>query len=250
MQRYLRSTSLALCALLVALTLTSCRTSREVAPNTLTSKERKQGWVLLFNGESPEGWRGFNKEGVPSKWVVQDGALHFDPKAAGQGGDIVSANTYGDFELQLDWKIGACGNSGVFFHVSEGQQYDTVWRTGPEVQVLDNSCHPDAKNGPDRYAGANYALQAPNPVDAARPAGEWNHMRVLVKGPHVEHWLNGKKVVAYELWGDAWKQAVQKSKFNDMKDYGMMKTGHIALQDHGDPVWFRNIKIRPLDRAV
>lgn len=236
-------------ALLLLLLLPSCKLlQREQRLNTLSRSEERAGWQLLFNGESMEGWRGYKKQNVPSKWTVQDGAITLN-KEGGEGGDIITVAQYDNFELSLDWKIGECGNSGIFFHVAEGN-YGAVYNTGPEVQVLDNTCHPDAKNGPDRYAGANYALHPPSPADVVKPAGEWNNARVIVRGPHVEQWLNGRKVVEYELWSPDWQQRVKASKFVEMPDYGMMKKGHIALQDHGDPVAFRNIKIRPLNEPA
>lgn len=155
------------------------------------------------------------------------------------GGDIVTDEQFKDFVLELDWKISEGGNSGIFFHVSEDHDY--VWLGGPEMQVLDNVAHQDAMR-PETSAGANYALHAPI-KDVTKPVGEWNHVKLVVDGPHVEHWLNGTKLLEYELWSDDWKKRVAASKFNDMPDYGMNKTGHIALQDHGDIVSYRNITV-------
>lgn len=244
--RFIPGLALLLVLFLVALPACEPAAPEEAELNALTEEEINEGWQLLFNGSDLTGWRGFQREDVPGKWVVQDGAIHFTGAEEGEGGDIVTVDQYENFELSLDWKIAECGNSGVFFHVIE-ENYRAVYSTGPEMQVLDNTCHPDAENGPDRYAGANYALH-PVPMEAARPGGEWNHSRLIVNGSHVEHWLNGEKLVEYELWSDEWKELVAKSKFNEMPGYGMATTGHIALQDHGDPVWFRNIKIRPLDQ--
>lgn len=228
---------------------TAPMTASDAAPNTLTAEEEAAGWQLLFDGETLANWRGYRSDSVPARWIVADGAIHFDPTTEGTGGDIITDGTYDSFELELDWKIGECGNSGIFYRVTESDQYERTYHTGPEVQVLDNSCHPDAQNGLDRTAGANYALHAPS-KDATKPAGEWNHVRLVVDGAHVEHWINGEKVVDYELWSDDWKALVAKSKFTEWPDYGLARTGHIALQDHGDPVWFRNIKIRPLETGA
>lgn len=234
--------------------------------NALTEAEQAEGWQLLFDGQSTAGWRGYMSDSVPGQWSAQDGALRFDPSVDAMGGDIITENEYESFELTLDWKIAECGNSGLFFHVVEDPQYAQTYHTGPEMQVLDNACHPDAANAPDRWAGANYALHAPayaeqgfaqkeaggaldSTTNLVRPAGEWNHVRLVVDGPHVEHWLNGEKIVDYELWSDDWKQRVANSKFTEWPDYGMARSGHIALQDHGDAVWYRNIKIRPLGQA-
>ena len=144
-------------------------------------------------------------------------------------------------EVDRFWKVEAGGNSGVFFHVGDEGSY--VWETGPEMQVLDNDAHPDGRN-PLTSAGSNYALTAPE-RDLTRPVGMWNEARLVVVGPRVEHWLHGEKLLAYELWTDAWKAAVAASKFAGMPRYGLAKTGRIALQDHGDRVSFRNVKIRP-----
>jgi hypothetical protein len=158
------------------------------------------------------------------------------------GGDIVTDKEYDNFILELDWKISEGGNSGIFFHVNE--EHDYVWLGGPEMQILDNVSHANGMK-PETSAGANYALHAPC-CDVTKPIGEWNHVKLVVDGPHVEHWLNGKKLLEYELWSDDWKARVAASKFKDMPPYGLGKTGHIALQDHGDIVSFRNIQITPL----
>ena len=192
--------------------------------------------------ETPN-WRGFKKDTLPDGWRHEDGVLtHIKG-----GGDIITENQYRDFVLELDWKISEGGNSGIFFHVSE--DHDHVWLGGPEMQILDNEAHKDAMK-PETSAGSNYALYAPC-RDVTKPVGEWNHIKLVVngnrhrfgKGPHVEHWMNGTKLLEYELWSDDWKARVAASKFKDMPPYGLGKTGHIALQDHGDIVSFQNISI-------
>ena len=196
----------------------------------------QEAWKPLFNGRSLEGWRGFKSAAPSSGWAAVEGTL----ARTGPGGDILTVDEYGDFELRLQWKIAAGGNSGIFFHVVDtGSE---VWESGPEMQILDNARHADGKN-PLTSAGANYGLHAPV-RDVTRPVGEWNDVRLLVAGGKVEHWLNGIKVVEYELWSPAWEALVKKSKFVTMPAYGRAKRGRIALQDHGDPVWFRNITIR------
>lgn len=202
-------------------------------------------WISLTDGQGMAGWRGFRRDDVPGKWQVDDGALHFNPEAEGDGGDLITEETFDDFELELEWKIGACGNSGIMYNVAESDEWANTYDTGPEMQVLDNTCHPDAQNGPDRTAGANYALQAPT-QDVTKPAGEWNQARLIINGNHVEHWLNGEKVVEYEMNSDTWKEQVANSKFAEFPGYATAEEGHIALQDHGDPVWFRNVRIRRL----
>ena len=211
-------------------------------PNTLTAQQKKDGWKLLFDGKTLDGWRGWKQQGPPDGWKVVDGAITRVAKA----GDLVTVDQYGSFDFTFEWRIAKNGNSGVFFHVAEAPNLPSTFTTGPEYKLIDNDGHPDAKNGPDRLAGGNYALHPP--VNAVpKPIGQWNASRILVNGPRVEHWLNGAKVVEYELWSADWTDRVQKSKFKAMPRYGLEKTGHIALQDHGDEVAFRALKIRVLD---
>ena len=214
------------------------------ADNTLTKAEKAAGWVLLFDGTSMEHWRGFKKDNVPAAWQIEDGAIVL---AGPGGGDIITKSEYKDFELMLDWKISEGGNSGIFFNVSEDPKFRYTWQTGPEMQILDDEKHPDAKMGKNnnRQAGANYDLH-PLSEPAVKPVGAFNTVRLGVKDGNVTHYLNGKKVVEYTLWSPEWERMVQESKFAKMPDYGRYKSGHIALQDHGDKVWFKNIKIRPL----
>lgn len=209
--------------------------------NVLTDDERAAGWRLLFDGKSLAGWKNWNATGPVAGWAVEDGAL---TRVADGGGDLVTEELFESFELEFEWRLRAGGNSGVFFHVVDG--FDYVWRTGPEYQLLDNSQHADGKN-PLTSAGANYALHAPE-YDDTRPIGSWNHSRLVVDGVHVEHWLNGEKQCEYELWSDDWHARVAGSKFAAMPDYGLAKTGRIALQDHGDFVAFKNLKLRSLVR--
>jgi len=206
--------------------------------NVLTADERAAGWRLLFDGTSTQGWRAYKGTTCPEGWRAEHGAL----VRAAQAGDIVTTDEFGDFELVLDWKIARGGNSGVFFHVDE--THGSVWESGAEMQVLDNDEHADGKN-PLTSAGSNYALHAP-PRDVTRPTGTWNRARLVVRGAHVEHWLNGAKIVEYERWTDEWKALVAASKFAGMPAYGLNKRGHIALQDHGDRVEFRDVKLREL----
>jgi hypothetical protein len=206
--------------------------------NTLTDAERAAGWRLLFDGSTTQGWRGYRMDSVPSGWQVVDGAL----TRVGGGGDIITREQLADFELALEWKIAPGGNSGIMYRVTEA--YDATYQSGPEMQVLDDSAHAD---GLDRLtaAGSNYALH-PVPAGVVKRAGEWNAARIVVKGNHVEHWLNGQKVVEYELLSPDWEAKVKQSKFVEWPGYGRAKQGHIALQDHGDWVAYRNIKIREL----
>lgn len=212
--------------------------------NTLTQSEKDEGWQLLFDGKSMENFKGFRKDEVPSAWQVEDGAIAF---AGGGAGDLITKDQYKNFELSIDWKISEGGNSGIMYHVSEDTAYHNTYNSGPEMQVLDDERHPDAKAGVNgnRQAGALYDL-IPLSTPAVNPAGQWNMARLLVKDGHVEHWLNGKKVVEYEIGSPAWDSLIQQSKFAPMKGFGREGQGHIALQDHGDKVWYKNIKIRVL----
>ena len=216
--------------------------------NTLSAAEKKAGWRLLFDGKTTTGWRGYKMDRMPSGWKVIDGALvrvsgGAGGKGAGGGDDVITVEQFDNFELKLDWKIvDRAGNSGVLLRVSEDA--DTSWHTGPEMQVLDNAAYP----GRDvrELAGACYGLYAP-PKDVSHPLGEWNSVRVVAEGRHIEHWLNGVKLLEYELGSDDWNQRVAKSKFKDMKHFKdpPMK-GHICLQDHTARLEFRNIKLCPL----
>ncbi len=212
------------------------------APNTLTEAEKAAGWKLLFDGKSLDRWRGFKMEEVPPGWEIQRDTLHFSGEHGGEGyGDLMTKEQYANFELKLEWNISPQGNSGVLYRVTEN--YDQEFHTGPEVQLIDNA-YPEIE--PDQTAGANYGLHPPA-KDVTKPVGEWNSLDLIVDGAHVEHWMNGEKLVEYELWTDEWKEMVSKTKFAQWADYGLNKKGHIVLQDHGAGVWFRNIKIKVLD---
>jgi hypothetical protein len=211
----------------------------EAAPNTLTAAEKKAGWKLLFDGKSTKGWRGYNKKEAPASWKVIDGVLTFD-KVEGQGGDLLTEEQYESFELAIDWKISPKGNSGVMYHVQETEK--SPYMTGPEMQVLDNGGHADGKN-PLTSAGSGYALYPPS-KDVTRPVGEWNSARLLIDNGKAEHWLNGEKIVTYDKGSDEWKAKVAESKFKAWANFGVPTKGHIDLQDHGNKVEFRNIKIR------
>jgi hypothetical protein len=215
--------------------------------NRLSSEERAQGWKLLFDGTSLERWRGYQMHRVPDGWSVEDGTIRF-AKPTGEGAqraDLITKKQYGDFELRLEWKLTPGGNSGVMFRVSEAAERS--YHTGPEMQILDNAGHRDG-GSPFTSTGSNYALHAPV-RDTTRPVGEWNEVRIVARGPHVEHWLNGVKVVEYELWSEDWKAKVKASKFAQWPGYGLETKGHIVLQDHDNEVWFRNLAVRRLKKS-
>lgn len=227
-------------------------TEDTTALNTLTSAEKTEGWKLLFNGTDLTGWRNYNKEGVGKNWVIADGAIHLNAENKGQegydvndGGDLLFDEAFENYELRLDWKIGACGNSGIIFNVLESADLAYPWLSGPEMQVLDNSCHPDAKIIKHR-AGDLYDLITSEPENV-HPAGEWNSIRIRIENGDLTFWQNEQVVVSTKLWTPEWKKMVAGSKFAEMPKFGTIKKGKIVLQDHGDPVWFRNIKIKNLD---
>lgn len=190
---------------------------------------------------SLEHWRNFKADTLSSQWAVQNGELVLTGKG---GGDIVTKNQYENFEVELEWKISEGGNSGLMFYVVEADSLGATYHSGPEYQLLDNERHPDAKIEKHR-SGDNYDLQK-STVETVKPAGEWNLTKLVVNEGKVEHHLNGEKVVEYELWTPEWEEAVANSKFAQFPAYGKAKKGHIALQDHGDQVSFRNIRIREL----
>ena len=232
-----------LAATFAAATLIGCQSASEnTTPAEVDDEEPAMSEEMPWQMLGADQWRRYGGEGIPEAWQLgDDGVLHFTGE--GEGGDIITVEQYDNFELELEWKISPAGNSGIMFRVSEDHDYP--WRTGPEYQILDNDSHPDAQEGEDRHAGANYDMHPPS-ANVVSPVGEWNMTRIVVNGAHVEHWLNGERIVSYELWNEDWKALIAESKWIDMPDYGMTRIGHICLQDHSDPVWFRNIRIRRL----
>jgi len=221
------------------LPIISCSQKTEI--NTLTKQEKKESWALLFDGKTTNGWRIF-KGGEVDGWKIEDGVLYNSGIGSDHGGDIITDNTYKDFELYLEWKINPSSNSGVFYHVEELDSVTKIYETGPEYQLVDES---GRKLNPLQSTGANYAMNPPQNAKV-KPTGEWNQTRIIVQGNHVEHWLNGVKVVEYEWWSPDWVERKHKGKWKDYPYYGLGKEGHIGLQDHGGLTGFRNIKIRRL----
>jgi hypothetical protein len=228
-------------ALIVAFGLTLAASPLPAAePNALTAAEKAAGWKLLFDGKSLNGWRGYKTEQVGAGWKVQDGALVL---TAGKAGDVMTTAEFGDFELALEWKISEGGNSGVIYRVGLGEA--ASFRTGPEYQVLDNQKATDNKLG-NHLAGSLYDIGPEVPRDLTKPVGQWNNSRLIVRGWKVEHWLNGKRVVSLDLASPEGKAAIAASKFKDWPKFASLARGHIALQDHGNVVSYRSIKIRDL----
>jgi len=208
--------------------------------NTLTDAEKKDGWRLLFDGKSLDGWRTYRAGGTIGKgWVAEDGILKKLAKTPG-GDMMTAAPVEGDFELSWEWRIAKNGNNGLKYFITDTRKA-TI---GHEYQLLDDDGHPDGKVGPHRQTASLYDVLPPKEGKPIKPIGEWNASRVVVKGSRVEHWLNGAKVLDYELGSDALKAAVAKSKFKGVGDFGTKVAGHILLTDHGDECWFRNVKLR------
>ena len=245
MKRGMILSSLCIVAMLISLPSTG------QGLNTLSAKEKKDGWVLLFNGKDFTGWRQCNSTEMAKNWVVEDGAMKVftaNGKNPGQasGGDILySKKKFGNFELSVDWKVSKMGNSGIFFNVREvpGQ---AIYYAAPEIQVLDNVDATDNKI-PSHLAGSLYDMIAADPK-TVKPAGEWNNIVIRINNGKVTHIQNGVKVVEYELWTPKWDEMVAGSKFKSFPGFteGIAKEGYIGLQDHGYSIWFRNIKIREL----
>jgi hypothetical protein len=212
------------------------------APNTLTPAEQAAGWTLLFDGKTTAGWHGFGRDSVVG-WEVAGGDLIALGKGGDHANDIVTDAEFEHFELKVDWKLSPRANSGIFFNVVE-QGSQMVYATGPEYQLIDDDGWPDTLEDWQK-SGANYAMHPPS-TQAARPVGQWNTSRIVMDHGRVEHWLNGERVVAYELWTPEWERLVSAGKWMDFPGYGRARKGRIGLQDHGNRVYFRNIKVRTL----
>ncbi len=212
----------------------------------LTTVEKAAGWKILFDGRDTTAWRAYRGTKFPDKgWVVEDGCLKCVGGAG--GGDLVTADQHADFELVLAWRVAEKGNSGIMYRVTE--QHDAPWMTGPEYQILDDRGTNTEPTSP-HSAGALFDLSAPPAAKATKPAGEFNQTRIRLQHGVLQHWLNGVKVVECQIDGDEWKERIAKSKFRDFAGFGVQPRGHIALQDHGDTVWFRDIRVRDLDAPL
>jgi len=212
-------------------------TPEPIPANTLTQAEQRSGWMLLFDGRSLSGWHTYQKDlGITDGWAVDDSAI----TRTATVGDLVSDLQFGSFELMLEWKVAPGSNSGIFFWGNEGTEY--VYHNAPEMQVLDNAGHPDGKS-PLTRAGALYGLY-PAPDSITKPVGEWNLVRIVVHGSKAQFYLNGVKTVDVDFDSKEMKEKIKASKFNEWVTFGKSRRGHIVLQEHGGPVWFRNIMIK------
>lgn len=231
--------------------LYSCHSGPDKAPASAAEATAEEPaapeWISLFDGSSTQGWRGFNRETLPENWVIEDGTLKSQNAGGEEGNDIVyGAKEFGDFELSLEWKISEGGNSGILYHVLEGEQYEFPYETGPEYQLIDDIGFPE-KIEDWQQVGADYAMYPADPAKKiVKKAGEWNASRIVFTQEKAEYWLNGQKVVEFVPWSDDWTERRNSGKWDDYPDYGNAKKGLIALQDHGSFIWFRNIKIREL----
>lgn len=216
--------------------------------NVLTETEKAQGWQLLFDGETLNGWRDYNGTGVTAPWVVEDGTLAALGKGDDANGYIVTDKQYENFELVFDWKIAEGGNSGILYHVVERPKYKVPYVTGPEFQIIDNVGFP-SKLEDWQMACADYAMYTADLSKAKlNPAMKWNTSKIVFDNGHVEHWLNGVKVVEFEAWTNDWFNRKNSGKWENAPEYGLAHRGVFALQDHGDRAWFRNMKIKELPR--
>ncbi len=235
--------ALLICAAVSAMVV-SAYTYKMSVDNTLSKTEKQQGWKLLFDGKTQNGWRYYQNK-PSNSWEASNGTLHSKGSANNYGSinaDLMTKEQYDNFELSIDWKISPKGNSGILYLVTEDQK--SSYLSGPEYQIIDDINFPQ-KLEDWQKTGANYAMN-PAPAAAPNPVGEWNRTRIVVNKGHTEHWLNGKKIVEYQIGSKEWKQNKMNGKWKDAPAYGMAKKGYIALQDHGSEAWFKNIKIRKL----
>lgn len=232
---------------MTTLFLSSCASTLH---NKLTKEEKSDGWQLLFDGKTLNGWRDYNGDKLTAPWFATDGTI----QARGGGGDahgyIVTSKNYENFDLVWDWKIAKGGNSGMLYHVVENPAFKVPYVTGPEYQLIDNLGFPEPLEDWQKTA-ADYAMHVADISKLIiKPAGEWNSSRIVFDNGHVEHWLNGQKVVEFEAWTEDWFARKHSGKWESAPEYGLASTGVICLQDHGSAAWFRNMKIKELPRKI
>ncbi len=238
-----RQTSFFAGMLLIATVLFSCTEKQ----NVLTDQEKQDGWKLLFDGQTLNGWKNYNEPGITG-WSAQDGNLASSGTGSDSTGYIITDRKYDNFELAFDWKIAAEGNSGVMYHVTESKKFKTPYKTGPEYQLLDDIGFPQKVEN-WQLTGADYAMHVADPAaKKLKPVGEWNTSKIIFNNGHVEHWLNGSKIVDVEAWTPEWFALKNSGKWTSAPEYGLSETGYISLQDHGSKAWFRNMKIKELPK--
>jgi hypothetical protein len=243
-----------LMAAIVVMSIVACNSSNQTSQtnrmNKLSSKQVAEGWKLLFDGETTKGWHKYGNQPVGSAWKVKDGCLYLDTAIKENwqikdGGDIVTDEEFENFHLKMEWKITKGGNSGIIFAIHEDKSsFEWPWQTGPEMQVLDNEGHADAKIIKHR-AGDLYDLISSS-KETVRPYNEWNLAEIRVDNGKLDLFLNGENIVSTQMWDESWKALIAGSKFKNTKGFGTYKKGRIGLQDHGNEVYFRNIMIRSL----
>jgi len=214
------------------------------APNTLTEKEKQAGWKLLFDGKTTNGWHGYNMQGIPDVWTVEDNCITVNGEGGGEEQDIITNEVYKNFAFTVEYKLSKGSNSGIIFQIKEDEKYKFPYETGPEIQLLDDDGRYENLQDWQSH-GANYAMYIPK-AKPFNPAGEWNRLFLVVNGNHVTHYINGVELVSYEKYSDEWTALRNSGKWSNFPDYGKFDEGHISLQNHGSKLWFRNIKIKQL----
>ncbi len=237
---------------MVALLAISCagNKSENQESSSETAVEEASQWITLFDGETLNGWKRYNADSIGPLWKVEDGVIVCSSsgggEAEGMGGSLVTLQKFGNFELTLDYKLSPGGNSGIMYHVVEADSFPHAYNTGPEFQLLDDGTDAYGELKAEQMTAANYDMYAPGDNKKVNPAGEWNSAKIIYNNGHVEHWLNGEKVLEFEESSEEWQQRYQKSKWVEYPGWCKFKTGAIALQDHGNLTWFRNVKVREL----
>jgi hypothetical protein len=234
--------------------MSSCRSPQESSaskePNTLTPEEYAEGWELLFDGRTLDGWKRFNRDTIGPLWSIQEGSILCNGEGLSEGtanigGSLVTTRQFENFDLILDYKVSEGGNSGILYHVVERPEYKFDYETGPEFQLMDDAGWKGELRD-EQKAGSNYDMYAASSGKKINPSGEWNTARIVYYDGHVEHWLNGEKVLEFDEDSDDFKARFAKSKWKDYPSWNKSKSGALSLQDHGAPVYFRNIKIKKL----
>jgi hypothetical protein len=243
--------------LLILFTVASCNkpapqteTTTQLESNALTDEEKTAGWELLFDGKTLDGWKRYGADSIGPLWSVKDGVIVCSGEGLGEGtkdvgGSLMTLKQFGNFELLVDWKVAAGGNSGILYHVIEKPEFSTDYATGPEYQLIDDAGYKDPLQEAQK-SGSNYDMYAAPATKKLNPIGEWNTARVVYNNGHVEHYLNGEKTVEFDEDSDDYKERYKKSKWVGFPGWNTFKTGSISLQDHGANVYFRNIKIKQL----